>query len=191
MCRFLSGFALLCLAFTAHAELVLSSPPRLTSAAEEKIYHPVAALLSKVIGEPVSYRHPGSYLLYQQEMRSGKYDIVLDGPAFIDWRMQRLGHVPVARLDGDLTFVVSVRRDNTRVRTLDDLTRARCWANIRTARFRASRSSIRLPSLIRAWCRAVARPGCCPCRNTRSSTARHGSCGRYLSVRHCRIRHSR
>lgn len=125
MCRIWSGIALFCLTFSAHAEVVLSSPPRLTPAAEEKIYRPVAALLSKVIGEPVSYRHPGSYLLYQHEMRSGKYDIVLDGPAFIDWRMQRQGHVPVARLDGDLTFVVLVRRDNARVRTLDDLTGSR------------------------------------------------------------------
>jgi ABC-type phosphate/phosphonate transport system substrate-binding protein len=125
MCRIWSGIALFCLTFAAHAEVVLSSPPRLTPAAEEKIYQPLAALLSKVIGEQVTYQHPGSYMLYQQQMRQGKYDIVLDGPAFIDWRMQRLGHVPVARLDGDLTFVVLVRRDNNRVRTLDDLTGSR------------------------------------------------------------------
>lgn len=105
----------------ARADYILSSPARVARDQETAIYRPVAELLARVTGEKIVYRHPGSYLLYQQAMRRDRYDIVFDGPAFIDWRVQRLGHRVVARLDGELTFVVLTRHDDARLRSLAPL----------------------------------------------------------------------
>jgi hypothetical protein len=103
------------------ADYLISSPPRFPEQQENAIYRPIAELLTRVTGERFVYRRPVGYLQYQHEMRTGKYDLVLDGPAFIDWRAQRLGHAVLARLDGELTFVVLVRQDNRRVQSLAGL----------------------------------------------------------------------
>lgn len=113
---------LLCaLTFVVRADFILTSPSRLAKETETAVYQPIAALLSRVTGEKIVYRYPGSYLMYQHAMREGKYDVVFDGPAFIDWRVKRLGHSVTARLDGDLTFVVLTRQDNVHVRSLASL----------------------------------------------------------------------
>lgn len=121
MKRLWIGALLLGWAVAVPAEYLISSPPRFSEQQETAIYQPIAELLSRVTGERFVYHRPAGYLQYQHEMRHGKYDLVLDGPAFIDWRSRRLGHTVVARLDGELTFVVATRRDNGRVQTLAGL----------------------------------------------------------------------
>jgi len=112
---------LFALTFAVRADFILSSPSRLPKETETAMYQPIAELLSRVTGEKIVYRYPGSYLMYQRDMREGKYDVVFDGPAFIDWRIKRLGHTVTARLDGDLTFVVLTRQDNMHVQSLASL----------------------------------------------------------------------
>ena len=53
-------------------------------------------------------------------MKNDYYDVVLDGPHFISWRMEMLGHTPVVRFSGALKFMVLVSKDNS-VATLDEL----------------------------------------------------------------------
>jgi hypothetical protein len=109
---------LLALTSVVRADLILSSPARLPKDQETAIYQPIAALLTRVTGEQIVYRHPGSYLMYRRDMHDGRYDVVFDGPAFVDWRRERLGHRLVARLDRGLAFVVMARQDNPRAPTL-------------------------------------------------------------------------
>ncbi len=105
----------------AHADLVLSAPPRESREAGEKLYGALAEYLSKATGERIVYRHPDNWGIYQAYMTKGEYDLVFDGPHFVSWRMARLQHVPIAALDGKLRFVVVSKTDNTRVHQLNDL----------------------------------------------------------------------
>jgi ABC-type phosphate/phosphonate transport system substrate-binding protein len=105
----------------ARAELILSSAPRDSQEKEEAVFQPITALLSKATGEKVTFRYGDNFLVYQSEMRKGTYDIVLDGPAFVSWRMAKLQHVPLVKFPGNLVFVAIAKNDNKKVETLKDL----------------------------------------------------------------------
>ena len=105
----------------ASAGLVLTAPPREKPEAGESFYAPIAKQLSAVLGEPVTYRHPGNWHTYSRDMRQGKYDIVFDGPHFAAWRIKNTNHVPVARLPGSLRFVILAHADDDKVNSLRDL----------------------------------------------------------------------
>ncbi len=94
--------------------LVLTAPPRESAEAGMKIYGPIANYLSKVLQTEVVYQHPGNWLSYQREMRNDAYDIVFDGPHFIAWREQHLGHEAVLKLPGKLQFMLVTDRRGQR-----------------------------------------------------------------------------
>jgi ABC-type phosphate/phosphonate transport system substrate-binding protein len=118
---FLMGLTGLSAMGTAHADLVLSAPPRESREAGEKLYGPLATYLSKVTGQTVRYEYPVNWGLYQAMMTRGSYDLVLDGPHFVSWRMQHGQHVPVAALDGNLSFVAISLNSDSHVHKLADL----------------------------------------------------------------------
>ncbi len=102
-------------------EFVFSAPPRGTEQEEIEVYKPIADALSEATGKKIVYRFPGDWLSYQSLMQKGELDIVFDGPHFIAWRMQVLGHEPLAKLPGKLGFVVVTRRDSDKYQDLKDL----------------------------------------------------------------------
>ena len=103
------------------ANIVLSAPPRESQKNGMDQYGPIAAELSKVLGETVVYEHPKSWTDYARDMRAGKYDIVFDGPHFANWRMKHISHVPLARLSGNLQFYIIARKEDKQVNTMKDL----------------------------------------------------------------------
>lgn len=105
----------------AVAKIVLTAPPREKPEAGEKFYGPIAKELSDVLKEKVVYEHPRNWTRYAKDMRAGKYDIVFDGPHFASWRMQHTGHVPVARLTGNLQFYILAKRDDKKLAKMQDL----------------------------------------------------------------------
>ena len=104
------------------AALVFSAPPRETPAEGRQIYQPVAEYLSKIIGKPVTYKHPGNWLVYQTEMVRGGYDLVFDGPHFNSWRSDHMQHNILVKLAEEHTFTIIVRKDGTQVSELKHLT---------------------------------------------------------------------
>lgn len=118
--RLLPVYTLL-LASPAPADLILSSAPRDSKEVEEQIYRPIAELLTKVTGEKVTFKWGDNFLIYQSEMRKGTYDITLDGPHLVAWRMARLGHVPLVKFPGNLEFVLVVKKDQDKVKSLKDM----------------------------------------------------------------------
>lgn len=106
---------------SAQAELILTSPPRENAAKGQQQYGPLAAALTELLGEKVSYQQPKGWLFYQRDMRQDDYDIVFDGPHFISWRILQFDHTPVAKLPGKLAFVVVSRKSDSSVKELDDL----------------------------------------------------------------------
>ena len=100
---------------------ILTSPPRETLEDGKKQYAPIAEYLSKVTGQTFTYEHPGDWLSYTKNMKDDYYDVILDGPHFISWRVKMIEHTPVVRFSGSLVFMVFVRKDDT-ANNIDDLT---------------------------------------------------------------------
>lgn len=109
------------LSSVVQAELIFTAPPRETPEVGQRIYGPIAKQLTELLGQPVVYEHPRAWQTYSFEMRSGRYDVVFDGPHFGAWRMVHLDHVPLVKLPGSLVFVVITGADNDAVTELDDL----------------------------------------------------------------------
>jgi len=94
---------------------VFSAPPRGTEGQEREVYEPIARYLSKATGEHIVYKYPDNWLNYQNQMQQGKYDLVFDGPHFIGWRIDKVGHQPLAKLPGYLAFVVMAKNDDMKL----------------------------------------------------------------------------
>lgn len=125
MNRFSRWFFILSILLIAQSvvarDLIMTAPPREKPAAGKKLYGPVAAHLSKLLGKKVVYEHPGNWLNYQRDMRKGRYDIVFDGPHFVSWRMAHLGHEVLVKLPGTLVFNLVVSKKDDEINTLNDL----------------------------------------------------------------------
>lgn len=108
-------------------QYVFSAPPRESAQAAADIYGPIAEYLSRVTGKQVVFRHSSNWIAYQTEMRRGDYDLVFDGPHFNGWRVSNLQHNILVKAPGDQSFVVAVKKDNSRITELKQLTgRAIC-----------------------------------------------------------------
>lgn len=112
-------FALL--SFTAHADLILSAPPRESAELGEKVYAPLAEGLSKLLKQRVRYQHPQNWRVYEKNMRKDKYDIIFDGPHFAAWRIESLRARPVVKLSGNLRFVLVTLRTEFSVQRSEHL----------------------------------------------------------------------
>ncbi|MDH5631720.1 MAG: phosphate/phosphite/phosphonate ABC transporter substrate-binding protein [Gammaproteobacteria bacterium] len=107
----------------AHAseQYVFSAPPRGNALEESQTYEPIARYLTRVLGKPVAYKHPGDWLSYQTDMRAGAYDLVFDGPHFAAWRIKRIEHQPLVVLPGKLSFSVFTKSNEKRIKNINDL----------------------------------------------------------------------
>jgi len=103
------------------ADLTFSAPPRESVENGNLMYAPIAEHLTKILGEKVTYEHPGGWFQYSANMRNGKYDIVFDGPHFAAWRIKHLNHQLVARLPGSLDFMIIVRANDHAVKDIHNL----------------------------------------------------------------------
>ena len=104
-----------------NAELVFTAPPRESKQAGEEQYGPLAEYFSGQLGQPVKYEHPGNWLTYQSNMRTGKYDIVFDGPHFAAWRQVHLQHDMLVKLPGYLQFYLLARAGDNKINSPKDL----------------------------------------------------------------------
>jgi hypothetical protein len=119
--RFFSVLLIFFFSTSLQAEYILSAPPRENPQLGEKTYGPLAEFFSKILGESVVYEHPSGWARYANDMRVGKYDIVFDAPHFAAWRVKNLHHIPVARLPGELQFVVVAKKSANQLNKIRDL----------------------------------------------------------------------
>lgn len=103
------------------AELIFTAPPRESARAGQKLYAPVAKYLSKLLNKKVTYKHPGNWFSYQNNMRKDKYDIIFDGPHFISWRVAHINHEVLLKLPGELKFMVVTNKSNNTLNEGKDL----------------------------------------------------------------------
>jgi len=105
----------------ANQEYVFTSPPRETAEKGEEMYKPIAEMLTKATGKKFVYKYPDNWLVYQSEMRAGKYDVIFDGPHFSGWRIRQLQHTPLAKLPQPHVWVVIARADSPTIASVKDL----------------------------------------------------------------------
>lgn len=103
------------------ADYVFTAPPRDAGGDESEVYKPVADYLSAVTGKRIVYQYVDNWLMYQEKMRKGEYDVVFDGPHFVSWRMAKLQHEPIAKLPGKLVFVTIAKKENDKINAMKDL----------------------------------------------------------------------
>jgi len=118
---FLGALMFLASMHLAVAELIMTAPPREQPEAGEKIYAPLAAHLTELLGEKVTYKHPKNWLEYQRDLRHDVYDIVFDGPHFVSWRVAHLNHDVLVKLPGTLEFVIVINKDDQDIKVMKDL----------------------------------------------------------------------
>jgi ABC-type phosphate/phosphonate transport system substrate-binding protein len=119
---FLCAVLIFCLVAPAWAETyVFSAPPRENKEKGAETYGPIVEYLSRKTGQQFVYKQPDNWLSYQTNMQKGQYDLVFDGPHFVSWRVERLKHTPLVRLQGSLDFVVIARRDDEKITTFEDI----------------------------------------------------------------------
>lgn len=100
---------------------VFAFPPRDAAVMAKETYEPIAALLSRAIGKPITVRYTDNWLTYQKDMKADAHDLVFDAPAFIGWRVAKFGHVPLVKLQGELMFSVIAKKDEPRIKEIKDL----------------------------------------------------------------------
>ena len=71
---------------------ILTSPPRENLEVGKQQYDSIAEYLTKTTGKTFTYEHPSDWLTYTKNMKDDYYDVVLDGPHFISWRVAMLEH---------------------------------------------------------------------------------------------------
>lgn len=98
----------------------LSAPPAGDPEESRPLYTPLTDLLSRETGESFVYVHPGSWFAYQDDMRSGRFQLLLDDAHFASWRITALDHAPVVRTREQATFVVIALKDG-RIYSKEDL----------------------------------------------------------------------
>ncbi len=89
--------------------VVFGTPPTQTPEETFRLYGPLAEYLTETTGVKVTLVPAHNFLEYTNKMRKAAYDLIFDGPHFVGWRMDRLDHVPIARLPGELVFALAVK----------------------------------------------------------------------------------
>jgi ABC-type phosphate/phosphonate transport system substrate-binding protein len=126
------SFQRLVFAAAAAAVLLLSSPllaaeyrfsvePEYPPAQAEEIYAPLIDYLSRSTGHTFRLVVPRNYHLLWRDMRKGtEVDFVFEDAHFTDFRMQRFGFVPVARVATQTAFSL-IALDDVAARGLEGL----------------------------------------------------------------------
>ncbi|MFV1984574.1 MAG: phosphate/phosphite/phosphonate ABC transporter substrate-binding protein [Thiohalomonadales bacterium] len=113
---------ILTLTNTAYAQerLIFGTPPTQSPEITLANYQPLVDYLSKVIGRTIVVKPAKSFFEYSHNMRAGLYDIILDGPHFVKYRIEKMHHTVLVKQAGDLKFAVVVNT-NSNINNYNDL----------------------------------------------------------------------
>ncbi len=113
--------SLLLFSASTQAAFVFTAPPRETAENGIKVYKPIADFLTQATGVEFVYRQQTSWSEYVRDMKAGKYDLVFDGPHFVDWRIHNIKHHTIAKIPHLLQWRVIARSGDSTITKLDDL----------------------------------------------------------------------
>ena len=99
-------------AVAAEDTLIFSTAPTHSSQKTQKIYGPLVNYLSEVTGKKIEIKTATTFVDYNNNLQKNNYHILFDGPHFVSWRMDKFGHIPIARLPGYIKIVIVVKKDS-------------------------------------------------------------------------------
>ena len=86
-------------------ELRLVVQPIIDRDATRKAFTPLAEYLSKASGHTVTLKTAYDYADFWLLMKDGKhYDLIFDGPFYVDYRIKHQKHVPLAKVPGLVSY---------------------------------------------------------------------------------------
>jgi phosphonate transport system substrate-binding protein len=92
--------------------LTLGVFPHLPPRELEKVYAPIAALLSEALGRKVQFRSSSSYQKFMKKLDQQAFDIVMVQPFDYVRIADKFGYVPIAARDEALSAIVVVPMDS-------------------------------------------------------------------------------
>lgn len=107
-----AGLAVIFSAPVFAKELVFGTPPTQSPEVTARIFQPLADYLGKVSGHKIVVKPAKNFHEYTRKMRNDEYDLILDGPHFIKYRIDKMGHNVLVKQPGDLQFAVVVAADS-------------------------------------------------------------------------------
>jgi len=117
-------FLLLSFVLTGNAlaakTLIFGTPPTQSYALTKKNYQPLADYLGEQIGRKIVVEPTKSFHEYTRKMKENHYDIILDGPHFIKYRIEKMNHNVLVKQPGVLKFAIVVK-SNSDFETYKDL----------------------------------------------------------------------
>jgi ABC-type phosphate/phosphonate transport system substrate-binding protein len=101
--------------------LIFSTAPTHSTQKTLEIYQPIVDYLSEVTGREIVINTATTFIDYNNNLQKDNYNIIFDGPHFVGWRMDKFGHVPVARLPGYIRIVIVVKKSSN-INSMEQLT---------------------------------------------------------------------
>ena len=98
---------------TTATALELAIMPVRSKATTEELYQPFVEYLSKATGQEIKLRAYNNFVNYWQDMRDGKLDLVLDAAHFIDYRVKKLEHQVLVKLQDQVSFSLASTEENS------------------------------------------------------------------------------
>ena len=105
-----------------------TAPPRETTEKGYQVYNPIAKFLTKSTGHEFVYKQQNNWGEYIKGMRGGQYDLVFDGPHFVDWRIHQINHHTLLKIPHLLQWRIITRKNNTSINKIADLSGKRTCA---------------------------------------------------------------
>lgn len=103
------------------ADYIFTAPPREPLGKGKKVYKPISDYLTKVTGERFVYEHPENWSEYSTKMHAEKYDLLFDGPHFVDWRINNINHNVLLKLPQLFRWQLITRKDDTTITSIKDM----------------------------------------------------------------------
>ncbi|MCW8936100.1 MAG: phosphate/phosphite/phosphonate ABC transporter substrate-binding protein [Gammaproteobacteria bacterium] len=119
--RVILSIVVLLIPQTVLSAYTFTAPPRETTEKGHQVYKPIADFLTQATGQQFEYKQQSTWPEYVKGMRSEKYDLVFDGPHFVDWRIHNINHHTVLKIPHLLQWRIITRKNNTSITKVEDL----------------------------------------------------------------------
>lgn len=96
----------------AAAELSLAVHPLLSAERTRQVYQPLVDYLSQASGQKIKLVTNINYLAHWQAMKREQYDLILDGPHFTAYRINKMNYTALAKFPGLMSHSLVAHEDN-------------------------------------------------------------------------------
>ncbi len=96
---------------TSAAKLAFAVHPVMPPERTEAIYEPLVSYLQRTTGHELELVIHTNFLSHWQMIRRGEYDLILDGPHFTDYRIQKLDYRVLAKFPAVVSYTLVANQD--------------------------------------------------------------------------------